>query len=198
MIPDGIWVTLKYVDLLNVSGNPQANFPYSGNGVFDPYTAVGGHQPRGFDNWCSASGFYTDYRVPYSSVTVRGSDSSFNGEPIQYYIYPSVQSSFSPAIGDRVAFAELPYIHTRYPDINNNTSSRVVRMKHKMSARKIFGASYDKTDTQFIGNYSSNPAQQWYWHIGAYNMTGTTVSGYIQIEITYRVYFFNRTVIGQS
>jgi len=58
------YVQYKQVDLTNAT-NGYDGFYMSANGIFDPDTAVGGHQPMGHDQWET---FYNAYTVIGSKI----------------------------------------------------------------------------------------------------------------------------------
>ena len=69
--PQSMRATLRYTDPVayNLNSIDQIFFvTYLANGMFDPQTAIGGHQPRGFD----------DFMALYQKFTVLGSSISVN------------------------------------------------------------------------------------------------------------------------
>jgi len=65
--PKTTMVRLRYVDFCTLDGGAGtcAQAIFKANGCFDPRTAIGGHQPMGFDQW---STFYNHYVVVGSKI----------------------------------------------------------------------------------------------------------------------------------
>lgn len=60
--PQSMRTTLRYVDRVEINVNSLENITtvaYSANGLYDPYIPVGGHQPRGFDEYMALYKTYT-------------------------------------------------------------------------------------------------------------------------------------------
>lgn len=96
---------------------------------------------------------------------------------------------------------------------NTTGSKSVVRMKHFMSAKKIFGKAISAADEGVydqpiapatVGGATADPSRLWYWHFIVNNLTGplstegTTDLGILRIKVTYWVkYLKRRDIIEQ-
>lgn len=70
--PSQKMVKLRYVDELRITstiGNSNTqSVPFVANGLFDPYYPIGGHQPKGFDQWMAV---YNHYNVLGAKINVK-------------------------------------------------------------------------------------------------------------------------------
>jgi len=77
-------LTLKYSDTLEMASvGVTATQQYRVNSLYDPDSTGTGHQPRGFDQWCSAAGPYNKYRVLAHRVVLRAMASTGSANECQ-------------------------------------------------------------------------------------------------------------------
>eukprot|EP01045_Picozoa_sp_COSAG04_P042478 COSAG04_NODE_13438_length_606_cov_0.792899_2_plen_75_part_01 len=69
---------LRYCDSIDLTPNSStlSSFAYLANGLFDPDTSLGGHQPRGFDGFMEV---YKKFTVKGSRISVTWSYEGYNG-----------------------------------------------------------------------------------------------------------------------
>ncbi len=158
-------VTLKYADVVTLdpgAAGAAANHVFSANGVFDPDITGTGHQPLAFDQWANF----------YNHVTVIGSRIS-----VSY-----VSGSNSVSTGSLICGIDLSAGTTL--EVNMNTlrergranyrimtsadSGRAMTTVHKgYSAKKFHGRTDILDNDDLQGTFSSNPAEQAFYHVFA-------------------------------
>jgi len=178
--PDSLHMKMKYVSNVAVSTS-SVDQKYSGSGVYDPDISGTGSQPRYFDELVQ---IYGRYRVKASSLTLeyinRGT------EPFGVCIYPS-------------------------PDITTITYLNALEQRDGIPSQVVFAnqgfglkmSSYATTksiiefpgdDSLLWGTVSTNPTQQWYYHVCAQNLTAIPSSniGTIMVKINYYIEWFDK------
>lgn len=172
---------------------------FRGNGMYDPEHAVGGHQPKAFDQMCL---FYRNYLVFASKIAI----TFFQFNAFQngiFFIQPSTQVTAAP--GDISTYIDLQegqrikYRNAMAGAYDNITSvtvggghpSQKTHIKHYMKTKTIFGLAKLSQDSQdYTGAEAQDPTYVWYWRVGELNTNRD--DSYYNGVITYYARFFNR------
>lgn len=183
--PQEMSTTLRYVDTFDLAPttNAAVGFSMLANGMFDPQVAVGGHQPRGFDEYMAQ---YTKFTVTASKVSVtfsfRGYDGpppgvvNSTGAPVQQVemdedyiascpsciclIHKATQANVS---ADIEAFQEQD--RTKWVTITPQGEARTVSTG--LTSREFFGKDFLVGSDGYTGDVGADPTNLLYYHIMA-------------------------------
>lgn len=187
---DTTFVKLKYLQIFNlVHSTTLAASNMRGNSLFDPDFAVGGHQPRGFDQWAA---LYDRYCVYGCSIKVTFTTPA---PGICCYIRPFVDGAIVVSTVD--AAMELPY--TQYK-ISSEGARRTIIAKAYNNTVKQFGITKNQQqDDEFSSLTTDNPLKQWFWQLAAQNVDLTTAgTTSAVVELVYYTKFTRRKTLLQS
>ncbi len=192
-IPDSMRTKLIYKELLTLTGStPCVNLTYRGNGLFDPNTQLGGHQPRYFDQY---SALYSKYRVDGSKLTAKVINIS-GTSALMYGFAPLTEVLTYTTWVD---FAELPRVSI-CPEPVPIAQRYGVELESRDTSSRVLGLSkIQLEDDDYGADVSADPPHQWYWNVFLSTMDSTTVASFaMEITIEYDAIFYDRIKIGQS
>lgn len=195
------FVKLKYVEHY-APACPAANaiveIPFRANGMHDPYHAVGGHQPYGYDQLMN---MYLKYHVYRSVCTVEIISVATNVDvatciavsPSATTITDAYNGGGGAAAGNNTV-NELPIIsgtmlRTSYHYKPGYRSVRAVADIPKLSGKTLQGVFADET---LSGTSGVDPTAQFFFNIGMYSPTAADISGStnpMKITIVYYAQF---------
>lgn len=191
LCPDGITVRLTYATSYQLTFGTQFDKIMSGNGLYDPDVSGSGHQPLGFDEWMA---FYDRYRVLASTCTVNTINTNTTaGNNLQTTLIPTNQQT---AIANADEAEELPDAEEANAGIATGPAEDMVRATKQTST--MVGVPNIKYATEYSGTATSNPTQQWYWRVYHEATNGTTLAGFVNINIVYTVEFYQKKMVLQS
>lgn len=166
-IPKGLFakttkMAFRYVDTISISGDTGPNMAYhtfSCNGMYDPDVTSTGHQPRGFDQYMQ---FYNHYTVIGAKIkcTFVSNDTTNQGN---CYVGVTQGAGSVPGIT-----AINTVIEKKSFKVSTIMGTRPRIVSSRVNLSKALGQKVLQEDNN-AGSASSNPAEQWYFHI----MTGT-------------------------
>lgn len=182
---------LFYCDVLStgVAASSSATYTYQ-TSAFDPYVAVGGHQPMYFDQYAAMYQRYTVMGVAYYIECA--TDQATNGPLFITCVMNSdnvVPSNLSTA-RERVGTKETCVSHG-YKGI----------LKGYCSLKKVSGATSRMimTDDQYSAIISANPLRLGYLIFQIWNVSATaSVSIHLSVRLKYYIRFFDPTDPAQS
>lgn len=198
--PNNKLVKMRYVDELRISTGAGSSLsksaPFVANGLFDPYYPLGGHQPKGFDQWMA---IYSHYNVIGAKITVKLASSGSNN------VAWGVCRTPSPS---QMANRSLTYIlenryqkNVRYLSWNNNTN---VTMNNRgltasYSQKKVFGKNSAQKEN-LTGSIEANPTEGQYFEIWVAPVQGDTNIKTLDFVVTidYIALFTEPKVLIQS
>jgi len=186
-------VKLKYTmvtALTSIVTTGAFDYVFRGNSVFDPDFSGTGGQPANYDDY---SALYNQYRVWGSSIKVHLMTTISGNEPILWAIGPR-HSSTSVTLPTQMDFAAQPYVQSRLHNIYRTGAPDTV-FQSSMSTMKFQGLSASEFEGRddLTSLVSTNPAEQWYWHVSATNIDVSITSDVaIHVELVYDVEFFDR------
>lgn len=187
-IPQQMYVKLKYVESMTLSGAPSMQL-FRGNDLFDPNYTSTGHQPYLADQLAP---LYQNFTVYASKIKVRaGTDGSLDGRLLVRPTHSSATISNFDLSCERPETKSCLF-----------TPERRCSITQYADTKRIIGVS-DVSDLEYAGrNNTSGPAtppnQIWYWAISTIGADGSNISCPIEIELIYYVKFWKRTIQAQS
>lgn len=201
--PQSMRTKLRYATRVEFvpTGTTVVSKTFLANGLFDPDTTVGGHQPRGFDEFMAA----------YTTFTVQGSRASCSFM-YEGYDGPSViaapgnlvktvttgdgQPALTPmicglhkgvdAIGSGTGQEQIEKDRTTWSFINGQT--RHATLRQKLSVADFYGKHALTGAEGYTGSDAADPTEQVYWSVWCgrvsddYPQEQTKVVGYLVIE----------------
>ncbi len=181
--------TLKYNDVqtLNPGGAVPSLIVIRANDLFDPRDALGGHQPRGFDQ----------IMTMYDHFTVIGSK-------ITCLFMSTTLAAETPLCGICLLDSSPPAARNTYLESSTNTSKYLVQgsgatqVTLKFSTKHFLGRSHPLSDPDLKGNIAGEPAELAFFHIWADGLGADTSVINIAYSIDYIVVFTEPVVPGQS
>lgn len=187
-------------DQLSCTAGVPARKTFSLNGLFDPDTALGGHQPMGFDQLMT---FYDHYIVDYVTVSVTFMNTqSTSGNQGNFICGIGVTDSQSPSnylsMTEILEQEDVQYCHIG--PSNSGDMSKTVTLK--LNPSKWLGRTRGTAiaDSTLRGNSGSNPTEQVYLQVFAINTQSATSSNVIisVTDIKYYSRYFEPKALPQS
>jgi len=179
------------------------------NGLFDPNTSIGGHQPHGFNELSAA---FSSYQVVSSGIEVTLFPKPFDPVMLPTGTSPwtlnnNIQGScLSIAVRDSITsltgaltgignLLERPNFKTKFI----SSYDRPTSVKHGFSIKSFYGNARKPDDDTLSGNATGDPTDKVYYHIilaapESINLTSQA----LVVRIKYRVRFFNPVDLPQS
>lgn len=192
-ISDMMYVKLKYVEQIKISGGvaPYFQYIFRGNSLFDPNLTGTGHQPMYFDQYAA---LYSRYRVIGSAIQL--DVVNISGDSALFYVCePNTDQSTIVDISTLYEQAR-----SGAPKIIPIAQRITSRMKKYASTKKVCGLTRTQLfDDTFAASTVSNPSNTWFWNILFASVDGVTVpAGQLIVKITYYCQFFDRLLAIQS
>lgn len=200
VLPDTYFCKLVYYEHVTGVGDgglTSLRYRFRGNSCFDPNATGVGHQPLGFDQLCSATAFYSNYRVMGSKLEC--SQSTRTNAATTAAVMATTDSTYGPTNIDNMM--EQPYVTKKWPKHTDGDGALPFKTKRYMSTAKVFGEkpSVIMSEAGYSATYAGSPAYQWYWLLAMQNIDHLTdLTWDFIVKITYYVQFFERNEIPQS
>lgn len=172
------------------------SLPFVANGCYDPYYPIGGHQPKGFDQWMA---LYSNYNVLGSKCSMRmlgsGQDSfawgvartatpsELDGKTLEYILECRMNKGFAIAGG--------------YQRNNNLPTSTTKSITY--SQKKQHGPN-STNSANLIGTSGANPAEITIFEcwMAPSNSNPSSLSANFVVTIDYIIMFTEQKVLAQS
>lgn len=150
------------------------------NGMYDPYVAVGGHQPLYFDQ---LGALYNHYTVIGAKMTVDFC-SEATGATGTHIVGIEVTSSSAPTTAITDIYEQST---AKYGVLTNLNSTAKKRISRKVSIKKWLGAKNLMDEDQLSGHAGANPNEQLYAHVfsGGISDTYDPIRVYCIVMIDY-------------
>lgn len=175
---------LPYAEIVtfNTGSVNTGGFVFTANGLYDPNITGVGHQPMGFDQMML---FYEHYTVTNAKLTVT------------LYNYTSTESVMVGVLVAPDATIETNYykllengLLTRKWLSKETNSNNMHTFTVSCNLSKVNGKKDVKSEDDFRGDIASNPPEQTYFHLFAYNQISTTIcTVYGEVVIEYDAIF---------
>lgn len=203
ILPDKKVVTMRYFfqkTMLAPAIIP-ATQSFRANGLFDPDFSVGGHQPRGYDQWMA---LYWNWVVLSAKITVKFS------RPFELIPPPANSEAFIAGIKvtenladtdiDAFDMVERKGASFRYSENNDARAFfKTINMKKAVSTGKFLNIKNLNEEHDYHGTAGVDPVRQLYFMINAVSRDAID-AGEIVISgwIDYRVRLLNPRQVGAS
>ena len=203
--PNQKMVRLRYVQELQivtpVSGLSKS-LPFVANGCYDPYYPIGGHQPKGFDQWMAV---YAHYNVLGSKINVKAAsansqtDVNANG-----FAWGVCQTPASTELDGKSLEYILENRYQRNPQYVGTHSGASIRQTNTgrtttYSQKKTYGKNSTST-AELIGDNGKNPDDKTFFEVWMCPINGSThakTMNYV-VTIDYIVLLTEPKVLTQS
>ena len=176
-IPKQLFNRLKYAETVNVAIGVSGlgSYLFSCNGMYDPNTTGGGHQPMYFDQW---SAMYNHYTVLKSTMkaTVVANTTGATIFSLGQDDDTTINAATSYTIWERPGF------QTKV--VNAPVNPENTFLWSKWDAKKVFGAD-PQSDPSLQGSATSNPTEQTFYVLYFDAIPSTYVT--VLVEIWYDV-----------
>jgi hypothetical protein len=191
--------TLSYTEHVAMpTGAAWSDQTFAINSCFDPnYTGVG-HQPRFYDQLCTAGGPYTNYRVLWCDVDVTvGMTAETLGTqvPIELALVPTISATALTAANWPM---EIPGATAA---VVTGGYQAPARIRKRFYPNEILGfPAHDYVaDELCAANATNSPSNVCFVHAFAASLDGSTnVVAWARCQLNMRVQFFNRYNVGPS
>jgi len=222
--PTSMKTKLRYterVELLPGSSTTSVGYTFRGNGIYDPYAGVGGHQPRGFDQYmaiyqtftvsgssCKASFQYEYYDGPtqasvsaYNNLIQCRQDPTTAPEecPALSSVIVGIRKASSTFLTDSVA-NQLEKDKMVHASLVPTAAAKNLSMKG--TTKEFFGKTALTGSSGFTGSDSADPTEQWLWHVWCGRASDNVQSDLVRIvafvTLEYDVIFTEPKQLTQS
>jgi len=179
------------------------------NGLYDPDTSIGGHQPHGFNE---LSAIFSSYQVVSSGIEVtlfpKASEPvmlptgttpwTLNNNIVGACLSIAVRDSITSLTGAVTGISNLlerPNFKTKFI----SSYDRPTSVKHGFSVQSFYGAARKPDDDTLSGNATGDPTDKVYYHIILAAPESINLSSQpLVVRIKYKVRFFNPLDLPQS
>lgn len=156
-----------------------------GNGCFDPEQGVGGGQPKG---WAQYKAIYKRYKVTGAKCNVEFTNLG-TGKLNGHLVAADNDTSLTAE-----PFTDLVQLNSQRHTIIGSNGTGGATTKRLSMYRKSTNFYPNSTENLSGLTATTNPAQQWYFHIVGHNSTSFVVNA----KLTYYVKLFNPHSIEQT
>lgn len=194
LMPVSKWAKIPYYDQNNFSTGAVASggYVFTANGLWDPNITGTGHQPMGFDQIMV---FYEHYTVTSSRITVN----FFNNDADDSVV---VGILLAPDANIETNFSKLNengLLTKRWLNANSGNGNNKCTLTVRADIAKLNGKNTVIDDDIFRGDATSNPTEQSYFHLFAYNqVTVNPVTVYFEVLLEFTVKFTEPRKVIQS
>lgn len=189
-VPLERYCVFKYIDNVfwTTVGGADDNI-YRGNSLYDPDYTGAGAQPLGFDQLCT---LYSRFIVFGSAIKV----TIVNMDTVPVLV--NLAKSYLPtSFTNAVTAAERCDSKTRYIGPAGSNRDTVV-LKSFAKTGTVLGYKDVEDEDGLAHSSSTNPSQQWFWHVGVENDDAGNLSVNMVVELKYYVLMTNKTHLARS
>lgn len=194
-------VKMRYAEILTLdAGTAGVAFnTFTASNPNDPYTGVGGHQAKSFDQWMT---FYDHFTVLGSKIKVTFQNISVdntigNAKSVMVYVgsKPTTTQAFS---GLTSMVEDGKYSYKLLTGSQGSASTRVLNGYY--SPKKFFGIKDVAGEHDLRGQQGTDPVENAYWEMGCGCLDLTSDPFQIQcmVQIDYIVLLTEPKILGQS
>jgi hypothetical protein len=158
-----------------------AAYIFSANGIFDPDISGTGGQPMGFDQMM---GFYNHYTVLRSRMRCLITNTSTT-KSVNVGVMISGSNTATTSVEQLLENGSMVTIVNGFAGSATATS----QLQLPCDVARFQGVTNVLDDPNMRGDSASNPTEQAYYHLTAYNFDATAVATFIQPVIEYDVIF---------
>jgi len=179
------------------------------NGLYDPNTSIGGHQPHGFNE---LSAIFSSYQVVSSGIEVTlfpkasspvmlptgTSPWTLNNNIVGSCLSIAVRDSITSLTGALTGISNL-LERPNFKTVFVASYDRPTSVKHGFSIRSFYGKARKPDDDTLSGNATGDPTDKVYYHIVLAAPESINLDPQpLVVRIKYKVRFFNPLDLPQS
>ena len=217
--PQSISTTLRFVEKIDIDlgGTDSEHTAFLANGMYDPRVALGGLQPRGFDEFMKTYTTFTvlssslSMNVMYEGYTAPTLESSTTGEMLKAIRQSttSEDAAASPVVcGIHKGLAVMTAGAAEVQMEKDRTLWRVISpvsdaitMSSKLAVSDFYGKGKLVGATGYTGTDSADPTEKVYWDVWFARASGHTqgkckLKAYVTIQ--YNCIFTEPRTLGAS
>lgn len=173
---------MKYVELgaLNAGTAGTASVSFTANGVYDPFTPIGGHQPYRFDQLTQ---FYNHFTVVKSKAIATIMNNSGYRVRVVLNTYDSSSSASSKPMNTLIEHPGASFAYLD-PDSAGTGKSNVV-LRKSCDVGRFFGKSMNSLidSALYRGSATSDPSEQVFFTLTYAEDTGLVDPGQMQYQM---------------
>lgn len=191
IMPDRMFVKLKWSEMLNVSGasGVAADRRYAINNLFDPLFETGGTQPTGFDQWAT---LYRVYKVHGVKISINFVNRSSTITAVVGYVL----NSGSTTLTSMLTQTDIAYSQRQLLAINSANNS--CKMKTYCSLKKLLGIK-TLEDDEFSASVTGPPNTLAFLHLMTQDSAASgTTDVMTDIKFTFYTEFQTRQGLSHS
>lgn len=197
-LPKSFRAKLRYSQevLLNPGAGSLATNVFSASSLYDPDNTGIGHQPYGFDQLCSSTGFYDQFIVTKSTCRIRCANPS---STIQGFLALSLTDTNSVTASEIAAVSEQPLTVTAVLPTSGACLCNTLMLTY--DAASFYGVSKDAllARTDLMGSFAGNPSENAWFVIYLTGLgSGDMPSTAIIVDIEYDAVFQEPRKLGMS
>lgn len=191
-------VRMRYYDEISIdtSAGLQNYATFLANGVYDPDTGLGGHQPMGFDQWMT---HYTHFTVIGSKISVKHLPEGIATGPTGLLVVTMAdQAATGSMTKGQLMESHLTGANKQLIGLSAGSLPYRTPVVKKFSAKKAYKANPMSLD-RYWGGISADPTDRWYYNVHVLNVGGNDPAPMnISVTIDYIVVFHGTRLLPQS
>lgn len=193
--PRNFYTCLNYQDLivLNITTGVLAQLTYNINDLYDPYAAIGGHQPRYFDTFIgpdNSGAPYKQFRVFGCRVSATFINTAATDDQAQVFLH--WRDANGQQIADIIDMGEVPNMAQRTIGPANSAKG-IVKLKKYISMKSMLGVKDIKDDENTLGSDAGQPADLVKLDLGAQPYALANAQYYVVLKLKFYCQFTNQT-----
>lgn len=194
LLPVSKYGLLPYYDnatLTAPANNLATAYVFTANGLYDPNITGTGHQPMGFDQMML---FYEHYCATRVKVTVNWVNTDIDDTAVVgILVAPDATIEATPSKLNENGMLVKKFVQPNGSGSNHTSMSIVVDLS------KVNGKRSVTNEDDFRGDSASNPVEQSYIHLFAYNsMSANTIALTFEVILEYTAKFTEPRKMTQS
>jgi len=195
--PDSIRMKHKYVETSTVfiAGGSSGYVAYRANGMYDPSTAAGGHQPLYFDQ---ISALYNHFAVEYCTIKATFFSNGTAAPGGVYMCSITLQDDGTPGITTYDSILE--HGTAKVKPLMTRDGGGMCQIKHKFNARSFFDIKTVDDNDEQKGTPASDPTEQAHFIVQAQHLDPAAANSniYVNVELIYTATWSERRDVAQS
>jgi len=182
---------LRYIETVTLNeaalGSGAFN-AYTPSSLYDPNNTGAGHQPMYFDQICSSSGPYTQYRTYFTRAKITFANFSTSAANIGWYVSPNGSTPASGLQALEKPFGDWTWLS------GTNAGNAVKTFTVSIPHSRALGVTEEhlRNDDYYAGSYNSSPSKNFFLVVYAYGAAAVS-NMYCTVELDIDSEFFSLT-----